>query len=230
MQAFIDGTPSLSLADLASRTGLHKSTILRLISSLEHEHYISRLSNGHYQLGPTLLTLGNHYQNSFNLAEHVNPALKALVEFTSESAAFYVRDGDSKICLFRANSFHHGVLRYIQVGYRLPVTAGASGAIIMAFTDLNRPDLAEVRNTMIVVSLTARLDLDTAAISCPVFGVGQHFQGALALAGPRTRFTPTQVEKMKGHLVDAAISITHSIGGDSARLLAVKENMQHVVL
>src|SRR5690349_18170236 len=62
LSAFVDNEPSLSLSRIAQRTGLYKSTTLRLIDSLEAAGYIRRLQSGDYQLGPTLFRLGMQYQ------------------------------------------------------------------------------------------------------------------------------------------------------------------------
>jgi hypothetical protein len=42
------------------------------------------------------------FQDSFDL-RHFVPVLDQLVIDTSESATFYIRDGDDQVCLFRAD-------------------------------------------------------------------------------------------------------------------------------
>ena len=44
--AFKEGDLSLSLAELAERTRLYKSTVLRLLASLEHGGWVQRLDDG----------------------------------------------------------------------------------------------------------------------------------------------------------------------------------------
>jgi DNA-binding IclR family transcriptional regulator len=78
LAAYREGDAALGLADLAQRTGLYKSTILRLIASLERFRFIARLDDGRYQLGPALLHLGSLYQRSLRLEQHVLPALRRL--------------------------------------------------------------------------------------------------------------------------------------------------------
>ncbi|RTL67516.1 MAG: IclR family transcriptional regulator, partial [Hyphomicrobiales bacterium] len=53
LDAFGDGTPRLALGELAARTGLYRSTILRLAASLERFGYLNRDEDGAFRLGPS---------------------------------------------------------------------------------------------------------------------------------------------------------------------------------
>lgn len=229
LAAFSDGTPALSLAELAQKTGLYKSTILRLITSLEEAGYLRRVGSK-YQLGPQLLHLGSLYQQSFQLGDYLQPELEQLAAQSGESAAFYVRDGQQKICLYRVNATQHVVLRYIQTGYRTELATGASGQVLLAFTE---PDPAEeyaaVRHAPLVVSLTRR-EAGSAAIACPVFGLNQDLQGALTLAGPLLRFGPEDIQRLAPQLLEAAIRVTRSLGGDPTGLCALRQTLPLTVV
>lgn len=224
LTAFDDRKPSLSLAELAQKTGLYKSTILRLITSLEGAGYVRRLSSGQYQLGPEVLRLGSIYQHTFQLGHFLEPELERLAATTGESAAFYVRDGPDKVCLYRVNATQHVVLRYIQPGYRAEVELGASGKILLAFTEPDNPAFEPVRRVPLVASLTGR-EAGSAALACPVFGPGDSFQGALVLAGPITRFAPEDIRNLAPPLLDAAIRTTRNIGGDARPLEALTKDL-----
>ena len=104
LEAFREGEEALSLAALAEKTGFYKSTILRLAASLERFGYLAREPSGLFRLGPSLWRLGSLYRRSFDLGEHVRPELRRLVEATTETASFYVREGNERVCLYRLNS------------------------------------------------------------------------------------------------------------------------------
>ena len=57
-----------------------------------------------YRVGGILFELGSSYAASFELAEIVKPALSELSRITGESAAFYVRAGAQRQCVFRVES------------------------------------------------------------------------------------------------------------------------------
>lgn len=69
-------TPS-ELSDIATRTGLYKSTILRLLGSLLGAGYVARLPDGRYDLGPTVFRLGAASRRNA-IGHRVMPSLQAL--------------------------------------------------------------------------------------------------------------------------------------------------------
>ena len=87
LTAFRRGDGALELAELAERTGLVKSTIMRLAISLERYGFLMRQHDGSYRLGAEVLRLGSIFQQSLNLEAHVLPVLQQLVDDTEESAS-----------------------------------------------------------------------------------------------------------------------------------------------
>lgn len=76
-----------TLADLASATGFYKSTLLRLLGSLERYDYVQRGSDGRYQLGHSPVRLARRHPPGRQLAAWIQPALDALAEHSGETAA-----------------------------------------------------------------------------------------------------------------------------------------------
>src|SRR5512140_2328231 len=101
LAAFRTGDVSLSLAELAVRTRLYKSTALRLLASLEHARLVQRLDDGRYALGSEVARLNTLYAASFSLDRVVVPVLRELVGKTGESAAYHVRQGQARLCHYR---------------------------------------------------------------------------------------------------------------------------------
>lgn len=211
LSAFDAASPTLTLAELARRTRLYKSTLLRLAASLERASYLRRLGDGSFSLGPALLKLGELYQESFDLEQHVMPVLRALSEQTGESASFYVREGDVRICLYRVNSTAHRVLHYVTPGTTLALNTGASGRILMAFTEPSLVGYEAERRELVAVSHTDRKS-DTAAIASPVFGL-RGFIGSLSLAGPTFRFTDDAIAQMSSVVRSRAKELSVALGG-----------------
>ena len=211
LDVFTATDPSLSLTEVAERTGLYPSTVLRLTASLARFGYLHREANGRFRLGPTPLRLGILYREAFRLTDYVRPVLAQLVERTNETAAFYVREGDKRICLYR----HHTpqlIRHHLEEGSELPLDRGASAHVLMAFG----PDGGDtpVRRRGYAVSLGER-DPQTAAIAAPVFGPGQHLAGALGITGLLSRFQDADVDAMARIVVDHAGQLSHVIGGTS---------------
>ena len=205
-----DPEPS-TLADLARRTGFYKSTILRLLSSVEAAGYVTRLRDGRYGLGPTAFRLGLAYERQNPLRLHVVPVLSDLVERGTESASFHVPHGlVTRLCLFRVNS-HHSTLDRVEAGDILPLERGAAGRVLMAFSADGTPEHEPLRRAGYALSRGER-DPNCAGLAAPVFGAGGGLAGALSLSGPGERFTDEAVASMRKLLLEAASSLSRSLG------------------
>lgn len=90
---FTRDTPTLSLSELAERTRLYKSTLLRMLASLEHADWIQRTEDGRYAIGPEIARLHSIHAASFSLEAAVVLVLRDLVIATGESVAYHVRQG-----------------------------------------------------------------------------------------------------------------------------------------
>jgi DNA-binding IclR family transcriptional regulator len=198
----------LSLAAISAKTGLYKSTILRLMTSLEAYGYVRRLEGGRYQIGPKVSELSAVYQASFKLSDFVIPALKDIVEQVNENASFYIREKECRVCLFRVEAKQ--VIRdHIQVGDALPLGQGASGKVLQQFDDgiTKKPTEKE----FVIVSFGERHP-DMAAVAAPVFGTGDKLIGALSISGPRSRFTPKVVKDLTDVVRVAAVDLSLALG------------------
>ena len=212
LDAFTDQDQKLSLAELAKRTGLYKSTVIRLAKSLEKARYLHRAEDGAYHLGSKVLSLGAMYQKHFGTAEIVPQTLRQIVDELHEGSSFYVRDEAQRLCLHRVES-PRAVRDTIHVGDRLPLTVGAAGHVILAFSGLTGDKYDEIRKSMYAASFGER-DPETAAVACPVFGPGQKFIGALSVSGPRYRIEALGVQAILPVLFRHARSLTRTLGGD----------------
>ncbi|WP_431284561.1 IclR family transcriptional regulator [Humitalea sp. 24SJ18S-53] len=210
LNAFADGRARLALSELAARAGLYPSTVLRLAGSLARFGYLHREADGQFRLGPAPLRLGLLYQANFNLADRVRPALMALTECTGETASFFIREGDTRVCLFR----HHAdrsIRHHIEEGSALPIDRGASGRVLTAFTGGVTAMDAIVRKQGFHISMGER-DQDSVAVAAPVFGP-ERLVGALGVTGPRERFERVDRDERAGVIVAAAEVLTRLLGG-----------------
>jgi len=215
INAFRPGDGALTLHELAARTGLYKSTILRLIATLEEAHCLQRLDDGRYQLGSMLLHWGGLYQASLRLEDHVLPVLRQLVQQTGEGASFFTREGSLRVCLFRVDS-PRSLRDHVRTGDLLPLDRGAAGRVLLMFD----PALSagKPRPDSPVIATAGEREPDISAVAAPVFGLGGSLRGALAVSGPSARLKETVIGEIAVHLVEAAIALTRKLGGDPALL------------
>lgn len=207
LSAFCVGDSALSLAELAERTRLYKSTVLRLIASLEHARLLLRQADGRYALGPELARLHAIYAATFSLEAEVMPVLRELVAATRESAAFHVRQGDRRLCLYRVDS-PQLVRDHIRAGDLLPLDRGAGGRVLTAFSGAPGEASERIRRDGFVVLSGDRIP-ELTGISAPVFGVGGELAGALTLTLPTPRLQPDFAAAVRA----AARRLTRRLGG-----------------
>lgn len=212
LDAFTADDRGLTLSEISRRTGLYKSTALRLAESLEKFGYLRRDEEGYYKLGAKPLYLGTIYQRQFRTADCVPKALREIAGELRESASFFVRDGDNRVCLHRVDA-PRAVRDAISEGDRLPIDVGASGHVILAFGGQPGSRYEEIRQALYAASFGER-DPETAAVSCPVFGVHQEFAGALTVSGPRYRIDEMTVEEILPVLCRHARELTRQFGGN----------------
>ena len=214
LDAFRGSARPLSLKDISERTGLYKSTILRLLGSLETFGYVRRLDNGGYNLGPKLVELAADYRTSFNLEPYVQPVLDGIVAATNENASFYVPEGDKRVCLFRSEAAQM-IRDHIRVGDALDATQGASGKAITAFLS-GLPDKVDAESLMF--DSVGERHPDMAAVASPVFGLGGALVGALTISGPKNRFNAKERKNYARTVLREAVALSERLGVAPNRL------------
>ncbi|WBY03146.1 IclR family transcriptional regulator [Ramlibacter tataouinensis] len=194
LAAFQSGDTALSLTELSARTQLYKSTALRLIASLEHGRLLQKLDDGRYALSSEIARLHGIYAASFTLDRTVMPVLRSLVAQTGESAAYHVRQGDARLCLYRVDS-PHPVRDHIRAGDILPPDKGTGARVLIAFdptrsqsaSAADRKRYAQIREQGYCMAVGDRL-AELAGISAPVFHANGQLAAALTLTMPVHRY------------------------------------------
>jgi DNA-binding IclR family transcriptional regulator len=203
-----------TLVALSAATKLYKSTVLRLLASLIHRDLVRQLADGRYALGSEVARLHAAYARSFSMADVVMPTLQKLVAATGESAAFHVRQGQARLCLYRVDS-PHPVRDHIKAGDLLPIDKGAGARVLDAFANpferlpgRRNADLArEVLKLGYFAGIGDR-DNEVAGISAPVFAADGALSGAITLTIPTNRYRESHVPEV----LAAAASLSKALG------------------
>ena len=195
LRAFGAGDTSLSVTELASRTRLYKSTVLRLLASLAHGGLLQKTPQGQWALGPEIARLASLYTASFSLEDTVMPTMKALVAKTGESVAFHVQQGQQRLCLFRIDSPQ--LLRdHVRAGDVLPLDRGAGGRVLMAFGGAKGRLYEQIRKDGSAHTTGDRI-AGLVGVSAPVWKALHQLLGALTLTVPETRFQPQFIDDLR---------------------------------
>ena len=218
LQAFRTGDAALTLTEISNRTGLYKSTVLRLNASLVSHHLLSKTEDGRYQLGVLTYSLGQRYQSNLDISDVLLPLMRSLNEQLGETVAFHIRDGDVRVCLLRINS-RFSVHAEVKLGDIQQLDRGAGGRILMAFGHAEGDLYDGIRDDFSYLSIGER-DAETAGISSPVLGPDQKLIGAIGIVTPVTRMTSDQIGPFASAVLDTAARATAQLGGDNSGILA----------
>jgi IclR family pca regulon transcriptional regulator len=130
LRAFDAHHREMSLADVASASGLARPTARRLLLTLEELGYV-RSTDGSYTLTPKVITLGTAYVASLGLWEVARPHLEALVRQTGESSSMAQLDGSDIIYVARVSVPKIIALR-VDIGTLFPAPQTSQGKVLLA--------------------------------------------------------------------------------------------------
>ncbi|WP_019447219.1 IclR family transcriptional regulator [Cupriavidus sp. BIS7] len=121
----------LSAAELSRRLNVPRSTVFRLLVTLESTGYVERTDGGReYRLGLAVLRLGFDYLASLELTELGGPLLNRLRDEIEFPCNLVVRDGRSVVYVAKAAA-SRPFASNINVGARLPVHATVLGRVLL---------------------------------------------------------------------------------------------------
>lgn len=128
--------------ELARRLGLPRSTVFRLLNTLEAMGFLERVEGGsEYRLGLAVLRLGFEYLASLELTELGQPLIERLCDHVRYPCNLVVRDGRSIVYVAKVTP-PTPLTSSVRVGTRLPAHATVLGRILLE--DLSLSDLRKI--------------------------------------------------------------------------------------
>jgi DNA-binding IclR family transcriptional regulator len=138
LTAFRPGEVELTLAELARRTGLAKSTAHRQLRELESWDMVERTASG-VRLGMRLFELGSLVPRQRGLREAAAPFLTDLFEATHETVHLAILDGVDVVYVQKLDG-RGGPKVPSRVGGRMPAHCTGVGKAMLAFAPPERVD------------------------------------------------------------------------------------------
>ncbi|CAM3671976.1 IclR family transcriptional regulator [Cohnella lubricantis] len=219
------------LTEIAQRVGLHKSTVHRMLATLEQKGFVFRdEATEKYRLGLRILELSAHARAS-DPAVVLLGEMERLRDQLGETVSLYVRDRNDRVRIQAVQS-EQAVRRVAPVGARLPLTVGASSKVLLAFGDAGERDallaevswpapkdrdayleqLQEIAALGYATSFEER-EAGAAAISAPIFDRSGKLYAALSVSGPSNRLTADIMRERAPAVMEAARRMGMLLGG-----------------
>ena len=124
------------MIELSRKTGLHKSTVFRLLSVLAERGYVQKTQEGQgYTLGLHLVELANSFLNSLDLKIEARPCMYELTEATRHTVFLALRQGLDVVYIDKTETFT-SLRRYSIIGTRVPIHCTSLGkALLLDYSD-----------------------------------------------------------------------------------------------
>jgi IclR family acetate operon transcriptional repressor len=235
LKAFDNGPTELGVSELSRRVALHKSTVSRLLATLEREGLLERVpETDKYRLGFMLVRLAGQVTHFGDVRAAARPMLVELSENSRETVHLAVLDGDEVINVEQISG-PHLVRDTNWVGRRTPLHCVANGKALLAFrapadiervligqlprftnrtiTDPKRlrAELADVRGRGYAQAI-GEIEEGLNAVAAPVRDAAGAVVAAVSISGPAYRVKADRIAELGTLTISAAAKISARLG------------------
>ena len=227
--------PELGVTEASKRLGLHKSTVSRLLGTLERGGFVEQVSDTRrYRLGLQLASLAGLAVTQLDLSSAARPYLVNLAEQSEETATLSVLDGDEAVNIDQVPG-PHPVKDLGWIGRRLPLHASAGGKPLLASLSaerleswLQQPLPAYTERTVVspeqlrrelqemlargYVIVSEEYEPGLTAVGAPVYDYHREIVASITISGPTFRLHPEQLETAARLIKDTAEHISARLG------------------
>jgi IclR family KDG regulon transcriptional repressor len=235
LQCFSMEEPELGVTDIAQRLGVAKSTVHRVLATLEENGFVRKDESTHrYRLGLSVLTLGGILMSNLEIYREGQHLLESFVNRFDETVHLAVLEDYATVYVSKIES-KHPVPMLTHLGRKNPLHCTSSGKAILAFqepemieevirrgltrytrTTITNPDrfrahLQEIRERGYATS-DGELRDGVSSVAVPVRDYTRKVIGAVTVVGPTYRFTPNKVETFARQLLDVGREISTRLG------------------
>ncbi|AIX99617.1 Transcriptional regulator, IclR family [Arthrobacter sp. PAMC 25486] len=120
-----------TLDELAATANVHKTTVMRLLHSLEAEHFLVRNGAGQFQLGRKLFELSSKALEQRDIRAVARPHLAKLNDATGHTVHLAEWEGSEVVYIDKYES-HHPVRMYSRIGLTAALHSAAVAKVILA--------------------------------------------------------------------------------------------------
>lgn len=230
LEAFSAGQPVLGVTEIARAVGLHKSSVSRILATLEQAGYVERDDDsGRFRLGLGLLALTGPLLADLDVRRAAHSGLARLTQSTGETSALMLWNAPESVVVEQVPSPKQ-VKHTSSIGTRYTTTDSASVQVFLAelpraeveqLLEHRWPDapardayfdlLDRVRSQGHAVN-DGRTSTEEVGIAAPVRDHRGTVVAAVLLSAPRFRITPDMLPLLARDVVSAAGEISARLG------------------
>ncbi len=125
--------PELSSNEISILSGINKSTVFRMLVTLERRGFLLKKENNKYRLGLKLFSLGQLVYNRMELVSIIHPYLERLTKETGETSHLSMIDGTTHIVFLDKTVGTSSLKMDTPLGFRQYAHLTGTGKAILAF-------------------------------------------------------------------------------------------------
>ena len=188
---FSHETPTLSLKQIVALTGLPKTTVFRILSTLTERQLCDfDAASESYSLGIAFLRFGDIRRRQANFHIEALPVMRAIRNKVNETVVLSIRTGDFRLHIDFIEGLHP-MRRMTDLGVQAPLYAGAASKVLLAGMEsdelesyLNRTELSAFQKATITDKQALRSELMAIRTRGYAESKGELFAGGGSLAAP----------------------------------------------
>lgn len=191
LRVFTKDEKKLSLTELHKKTGIGKSSLQRLLSTLVHERFLVKdEATKLYSLGMELFFLGNLVEKSDAFLSVATPVMERLNQSTKENISISMIENNERKCIHNLPS-HHELSALTYIGHTSPLYAGASAKLLLAFQSdifiqhyLEEIEFKRITDRTIHSAEDLREDIFRIRKMGYAISYGERVKGAMSISAP----------------------------------------------
>ncbi|MCG7344145.1 IclR family transcriptional regulator [Sporosarcina sp. ACRSL] len=227
--------PELTFQEIVELSGMPKSSVYRMLLSLEEMKFLEKKEDTKYRLGTIFLTFGHLVSSRMNIRQIAEPIMRRLHSEVHQAVNLTILEGDEAIYIEKIDELQK-VKLYTSVGRRSPLYGGACARAVLSFQSdefieeyLERVEFIAYSNNTITdrkqllasiedarkIGYTfskSELENHTASIAAPIYNSEGKAIGSLSVAGIEIEFSDSAVEHLSEKVKAAAKKISEGIG------------------
>ena len=234
LNLFVDH-PALTFQEIIDLSGIPKSSVYRMLSSLEEMKFLEKGADSKYRLGLLLLKYGSLVSKRLDIRKIAYPIMEELHNDVKEAINLTVRQGDQTVYVEKIDTYQK-VRLYTAIGRSSPLYAGACSRIILSnlsdsyideyldktelqqhgngtYTDreLLLESIEEARKNGYTFS-NSELENHTSAVAAPIFDANGEAIAGISIAGIEANYKDENLEILIVKVKKAALEISTQLG------------------
>ncbi|MER2048332.1 MAG: IclR family transcriptional regulator [Solibacillus sp.] len=234
LNLFIEHT-ELTFQEIIDLSGIPKSSVYRMLRSLEEMEFLEKGSDSKYRLGLLFLKFGQLVLGRIDLRKVAYPFMHELHNDVKEAINLIVKDGDEAIYIEKIDT-KQKVRLYTSIGRKSPLYAGACSRAILSFlpdsevetylesinpksfangTITEKDKIYETIKQARIDGYTishSELENHTAAIAAPIFNHNGEVIAGISIAGIEANYQDENIEIYAKKVKKVAEDISMQLG------------------